>query len=151
MNLLIAVTCSACSRESLTLLDFTAYNHTDQGVGEYSISIPNGGGGGAGYLDPGAGGGGYTCCISIPSVWRPGITVIVSRTTMVNNVETTIKQVVSLPKYDAKTASTMNIHFMRDGSVKAFVTRIMLGHPDYPLKGKEAELKPGVPITIRWP
>jgi hypothetical protein len=42
----------------------------------------------------------------------------------------------------------LNVHFLRDGEVKVFANRLSLWHPDYPLKGKEAELQPGVPIEV---
>ena len=34
---------------------------------------------------------------------------------------------------------------MTHSQIKVFVTMYALWHPDYPLKGKEAELTPGVP------
>lgn len=146
-----ALVLAAIGAPSTTVLEITAYNHTDQGVGSYSVSTPGGDRVGAGYLDAGAGGGGYTCCISVPSVWRPGLAVTVSYVTIVNNAKKTLVHVVSIPQYDTKTANTMIVHFLRNGDVKVFVTGIMLGHRDYPLKGKEAELTPGIPIKIRWP
>jgi hypothetical protein len=59
--------------------------------------------------------------------------------------------VVPVPKYDAKTAGSLNVHFLHNGEVKVFITKYTLGHRDYPLKGKEAEMKPGVPIEIISP
>jgi hypothetical protein len=140
----------ACSKPT-RLLDFTAYNHTDEGIAWYSVNISEENGGVAGFLNAGAGGGGYTCCISLPSEWRTGLTVSITSATVVNETERTKVQIVPIPKYDPATATTMNVHFLRNGATKVFVTRIMLGHRDYPLKGKEAELKPGVPVEIRWP
>lgn len=148
----VLIFCSACSKQSSTTpLTLTAYNHTDRGIGEYSVKISTGAGGGAGYLDAGAGGGGYTCCVSVPSLWRPGLMVTVTKEIMVGNVETTVERIVEIPKYDLKNASLFSVHFLRDGDVKVFVTGLSLGHRDYPLKGKEAELKAGVPIEIIWP
>jgi hypothetical protein len=139
-----------CSKPT-RFLDFTAYNHTDAGIAWYAVNISDGNGGGAGFLNAGAGGGAYTCCISLPSEWRTGLKVSITSATVVGETERTKVQIVSIPKYDPATATTMNVHFLRNGAAKVFVTRIMLGHRDYPLKGKEAELKPGVPIEIRWP
>jgi hypothetical protein len=105
----------------------------------------------AGFLNKGAGGGSYTCCLTIPLEWRPGLFVTVTYATFSGDAEKKVAHVVAIPKYDGTNVSTMNVHFLRNGTVKVFVTRIMLGHRDYPLKGKEAELKPGVPIKIQWP
>jgi uncharacterized membrane protein len=141
----------ACGKSSKTALELTAYNHTSEGISWYSVSTSEGSDGGAGYLGAGAGGGGFTCCVSVPSKWRPGLTVSVTRATIIDGIEKKVVQTVPVPKYDSETASTLNIHFLRDGGTKVFVTRVMLGHRDYPLKGREAELKPGIPIEIRWP
>lgn len=144
--------CPACSKQSSTIsLSLTAYNHTAKGIAWYSVDVPNGISGSAGFLASGAGGGGFTCCVSVPTVWRDGMTVTVTRTNLVNNVKKNMEYVVAIPKYDAKNVSTLTVHFLRNGDVRVFVTGLMLGHRDYPLKGKEAELIPGVPIEIVWP
>jgi hypothetical protein len=144
-----ALLSTACSKEpATTSLQLSGYNHTDKSIGSFSISGGGGEGGEAGYLGPGQGGGGFTCCVSVPTVWRPSLKVTVIWDGWEKDVEKTITRVVQVPKYDAKTASTMDVHFLRSGEVKVFVLRIGLGHRDYPLKGKEAELKPGVPIEI---
>lgn len=41
-----------------TSVSLTAYNHTEHGVGSYRVILEDGASAGAGYLDPGAGGGG---------------------------------------------------------------------------------------------
>lgn len=141
----------ACSKQAETTLNLTAYNHTDEGISWYDVSSKEGGNGGAGFLDAGAGGGGYSCCVSIPSVWQPGLLVTVTRATIIDGTEKKVAEVVPIPRYDTEDATTLNVHFLRNGHVKVFVTRLMLGHRDYPLKGVEAEMKRGVPIRIRWP
>jgi hypothetical protein len=148
----LTVFSTACSEESTTTsLELTAYNHTVRGIGRYAVSVDGKNGTEAGYLGPGQGGGGFTCCISVPSVWRPGMTVIVNMTTTgEHGEEKTINRVVSVPAYDAKHARTLSVHFLYAGDVKVFVTRYTLGHRKYPLKGKEAELEPGVPLEIIW-
>jgi hypothetical protein len=140
---------TACSKEpATTSLELTGYNHTGKSIGSYSVSGGGGEGGGAGYLGPGSGGGGFTCCVSVPTAWKPGMKMTVTWDGWENNVEKNMTRVVAVPEYDAKIAGLMNVHFLRNGNVKIFVLRIGLGHRDYPLKGKEAELKPGVPINI---
>jgi hypothetical protein len=150
MGIVLTTLLLGCSKPT-KLLDFTAYNHTDEGIAWFAVNISEENGGVAGFLNAGAGGGGYTCCISLPSQWRTGLTVSITSATVDGETERTKVQIVPIPRYDPATATTMNVHFLRNGAAKVFVTRIMLGHRDYPLKGKEAELKPGVPIEIRWP
>jgi hypothetical protein len=148
---------SACSEESAseesatTSVDLTGYNHTVKGIGRYSVSVDGKSGTEAGYLGPGQGGGGYTCCVSVPSVWRPGMTVIVHMTTTgEHGEEKTITRVVGVPKYDSRDVGFVAVHFLYSGEIKVFVTKYLLGHRAYPLKGKEAERKPGVPLKIIW-
>jgi hypothetical protein len=157
---LVAVLCAgvfnvACSSDSSTLdLAVTGYNHTEKGIGSFTVSRGDGKDGIGiefGYLGAGSGGGKFTCCASVPRVWPPGMTVKVTWDGWVKNTEQTLTRVVPVPQYDAKTASTFDVHFLHNGEVKVFVTRYTLGHRDYPLKGKEAEMKPGVPVKIIWP
>lgn len=54
---------------------------------------------------------------------------------------------IPVPKYDAKTLADFNVHFLRGDDIKVFALRMTLGHPDYSLKGQEAELTPGVPLN----
>lgn len=102
-------------------------------------------------MDAGAGSGGFTCCVSVPSTWRAGLMVKMTKVIMVNKVKKTVERVVAIPKYDLKDASLFPVHFLRNGDAKVFVTGLLLGHRNYPLKGKEAELEAGVPIKIIWP
>jgi hypothetical protein len=163
MRCLFALACVgivnvACSQEPATArLELSGYNHTEKSIGGYSVSNPHEGAGAgngsgeAGYLGGGEGGGSFTCCILVPAVWQPGMTVKVTWDGWVKNIQQTVSRVVPVPKYDAKNASTFDVHFLHDGEVKVFVTKYTLGHRDYPLKGKEAEMKPGVPVKIIWP
>jgi hypothetical protein len=149
--LFLIVLTTACSKESATTsLELTGYNHMVKGISRYSASVDGRTGAEAGYLHPGEGGGGFTCCISVPSLWRPGMTVIVSMTQVENGKDKTVTHVVSVPMYDATDARTLSVHFLYSGDVKVFVTKYTLGHRAYPLKGKEAELEPGVPLEIIW-
>jgi len=134
---------TACSKEpATTSLQLSGYNHTLQGIGSYSVDIVGGEGSGAGYLDAGSGGGGFTCCVSVPTIWQPSMTVTVKWDGWEKGAEKTLTRVASVPKYDAKNAGLMNVHFLKNGEVKIFVTQYTLGHPDYPLKGTEAKMPP---------
>lgn len=55
-----------------------------------------------------------------------------------------------MPKYLSDEAGHLSVHFLYDGSIKVFVTQYALGHRKYPLSGKEAEMKLGVPLEIVW-
>ena len=135
--------CASCTEASSTSpLQLTAYNHTAAGVGAYSVEIPGGKGTSAGFLGSGEGGGGFTCCVSVPTKWRAGMSIAVTQYSIVDgkNVETT--STVPLPEYDADNSSTLSIHFLSSGAVRAYVTPYALGHPEYPLQGKDAEKPP---------
>jgi len=55
-------------------VNLSAYNHTETGVGGYVVTLSNGSRMEAGFLAPGKGGGGMTCCLSIPATWHSGMT-----------------------------------------------------------------------------
>jgi len=127
---------SACKGEIATSpVGIVGYNHTDTRIVQFLV---NGGSGGS-FVQAHGGGGGITCCVSIPTWWRPALQVEVEWTTDLKNYQ---RQVVSIPEYDRK-AARMTVHFLRNGDVKVFVTSLGLGHPDYPLKGPEAGLIEG--------
>lgn len=113
-------------------------------IGSYSVEVHGGKGTSAGFLGSGEGGGGFTCCVSVPTKWRAGMSIAVTQYSVVDgkNVETT--STVPLPEYDADNSSTLSIHFLSSGEIRAFVTQYALGHPQYPLQGKDAE-KPPIP------
>ena len=141
----------ACSKESMkTSVSLTAYNHTESGVGSYIVTLADGTSVEAGYLAPGEGGGGETCCLSIPSVWKPGMKATISMHILKNGKPIRVEKIVSVPRYNSSDAGRFVVHFLHDGSLKVFVTKYSLGHRKYPLSGKEAELHPGVPLKIIW-
>ncbi|MCC7683506.1 DUF3304 domain-containing protein [Janthinobacterium sp. FW305-128] len=131
-------------------VNLTAYNHTEHGIGSYIVTLEDGSSAEAGYLDPGQGGGGKTCCLSIPSVWRPGMKATIVMDTVKNGKDIRVEKTVPVPQYARADARKFVVHFLHDGSYKVFVTNYLLGHRKYPLSGKEAELHPGVPIRIIW-
>ena len=141
----------ACNKESMkTAVSLTAYNHTEHGVGSYIVTLDDGYSVEAGYLDPGQGGGGQTCCLSIPSVWKSGMKATIIMDTIKNGKAIRVEKTVPVPQYARADASMFVVHFLYDGSYKVFVTRYLLGHRKYPLSGKEAELHQGVPLKIIW-
>jgi hypothetical protein len=122
--------------------ELTGYNHTDKTIGAFYVNGEWGG-----NITPGSGGGSFVCCVRLPDPWQPGMTVKVS---WEDHELKTQERVVSVPEYDARTLSDFNVHFMRGGEIKVFAYRGGLLHKDYPLKGPEAQLKPGVPLDIRY-
>lgn len=141
----------ACSKDAMKIsVSLTAYNHTEHGVGSYIVTLQDGSSAEAGYLAPGEGGGGQTCCLSIPSVWKPGMKATIVMDTIKNGKAIRVEETVLVPQYSRADASMFVVHFLYDGSYKVFVTKYLLGHRKYPLAGKEAELKPGIPLEIIW-
>jgi hypothetical protein len=99
-----------------------------------------------GNITPGAGGGSFVCCVALPSPWTEGVFV---KVTWEDAEGKKHSKDVAVPKYDTGTLSALNVHFLRSGEIKVFANRLSLWHPDYPLKGQEAELRLGVPIEVR--
>lgn len=114
------------------------YNHTDKTIAAFYVN-----GAWGGNVTPGSGGGSFVCCAQLPDPWREGYTVKVSWEDHEGKMQ---ERVVPVPKYEPKTLSNFNVHFLRSGQIKVFALRMGLRHRDYPLTGTESELKPGVPI-----
>jgi predicted small secreted protein len=114
-------------------LDVVGYNHTDRDIGRFTVA--NGGGG---YLGKHEGGGGFSCCASIPRLYKPGMTVTVRW----GGVEVeTQERVVEVPPYTPEDGGVLAVHFLRNGGIKVFVTMyVFLSHPNYPLKGDDARM-----------
>jgi hypothetical protein len=153
-SLLIAgviLMCSACGKDPGGITaNMTAYNHSVESIASFDVELSTGAAVGAGFIAPGQGGGALTCCVTLPPAWTPGLKVTVRKIAGHNGeTQVTIKS-VAIPKYDATQNNNLNVHFLNDGNVKVFVTQYALGHQNYPLRGKEADLVPGVPLQIRW-
>ncbi|MBO4120786.1 DUF3304 domain-containing protein [Cupriavidus gilardii] len=135
----IAVAFVACALGScgdeLIGTNVVGYNHTDKAIGHFTVN-----GGGGAYMEPHAGGGKFACCASVPIPWQPGLTMTVGWTDEFD--ENYRQRVVEVPKYDK--VGDVAVHFLRNGEIKIFVTNYALWHPQYPLKGTEAQLRPGV-------
>ncbi|MEO8154490.1 MAG: DUF3304 domain-containing protein [Rhizobacter sp.] len=119
--------------------ELTGYNHTDKTIAAFYVNGEWGG-----NITPGSGGGKFVCCIALPAPWYPGLKVKVTWEDHEGKMQA---REVAVPEYDPKTLSGFNVHFLRSGEIKVFANRLSLWHSDYPLKGKEAELKPGIPIV----
>ncbi|SFO76515.1 Protein of unknown function [Cupriavidus sp. OV096] len=123
---------TGCTEDRMTL-NLVGYNHTDRSIHRYGVNEYGGG-----HLQAHRGGGGFTCCISIPRAYKPGMTVTVWGSDW--DGKNAIRRVVEVPRYGPDEGGRFAVHFLRSGEVKVFVTMMGLGHPDYPLKGEDAEL-----------
>jgi hypothetical protein len=115
------------------------YNHTNQSIYTFSVDGAWGGSvlanGDSGFTSGGRG---------LPRVWVPGIKVSVEWTPKPDSDELRT-DIVDVPAYNGKAISTLNVHFLRDGTVKVFATHTSILHPDYPFTGPESYLKEGRP------
>lgn len=114
-------------------LEVVGYNHTDHDIGFFTIN-----GQGGTYVGKHKGGGHFTCCVSIPSKYVPGMTVTVRWSA--EEFEGTQERVVKVPPYTPDTTGVFAVHFLRSGDVAVFATMYALQHPNYPLKGDAAKL-----------
>lgn len=112
----------------------TGYNHTDKTIAAFYVN-----GAWGGNITPGSGGGSFVCCVDLPDPWYSGYSVTITWEDHEGKIN---KKQVLVPKYDAAQIGSFNVHFLRNGQIKAFGTFVMLGHPNYPLKGEEAKMPP---------
>lgn len=139
----------ACSRaDPVRELGLVGYNHTESEVASYAVTIGKNKQEGM-YLGPGQGGGSSFCCVIVPKKWQPGMTAVVSVLHYDGKVYSTTDHKVSVPKYDGDRETMFSVHFLHDGRIKVFVDQYDLWHKSYPLKGKDAEMRPGEPVKVR--
>lgn len=131
LTVLISILCSGCSDEGIPV-SIVGYNHTEKYIHSFSV---NDGGGGNAFAH--SGGGSFVCCVVVPSTWRPELK---AKIRWMNEDDTWNEAIVDVPKYPPTNIGNLNVHFLRDGTVKVFVFNGSLGFPNYPLQGEEAEL-----------
>ena len=133
---------SACDDSTVNLsrktvnAELTGYNHTDRFIGAFYVNGQWGG-----NIDSGSGGGSFVCCVELPNPWHEGLKVRVKWEDYDGVIH---ERDVPVPRYEAKKAGGLNVHFLRSGEIKVFAGMTFLGHPDYPLKGEEAKLPPSI-------
>lgn len=123
--------------------NLVGYNHTDKAIGAFYVDGEWGG-----RIGAGGGGGSFVCCGKIPEKWTSDVTVKVEWDDWSSGSAVRFSRVVPVADYSKYKISSINVHFLRSGEIKVFANMLALEHPAYPLKGKEAELKPGVPIEV---
>jgi hypothetical protein len=114
-------------------LEIVGYNHMDRDIGSFHVNETGGP-----YVGKHEGGGKFTCCLSIPRAYKPGMTVQVGWRG--REIGAPQERTVTAPPYGPGDGGMFAVHFLRDGQVKVFVTMMSLRHPDYPLKGDEAKM-----------
>ncbi len=125
-------TLSGCA-EPTSSAGVTGYNHTSNrsiytfGVNG-SMGMP---------LGPEEGGGGTSCCATIPSQWRPGINVKVrweyQNFRDIPAPQPEVREAeVELPRYIQNDIGRIAVHFFPDHKIKVVVTSKDIGHPQYP-------------------
>ncbi|MGO4416908.1 DUF3304 domain-containing protein [Cupriavidus sp. KB_39] len=126
----LSLAVSGCGEEPISV-SMVGYNHTDVGI--YAFEVNGYGGPNIGAHE---GGGKFTCCVTVPRIYKPGTTVKVRWVNRIDDVPQ--ERIVAVPPYGPEEIGRFAVHFLRDGNVKVFVTMMALRHPDYPLKGDEA-------------
>jgi hypothetical protein len=121
---------SGCGDEPISV-EMVGYNHTDVGIYAFEVN-----GRGGPNIWPHEGGGKFTCCVTVPRVYKPGMTAKVRWVHRIDDVPQ--ERIVAVPPYRPEEIGRFAVHFLRDGNIKVFVTMMALRHPDYPLKGDEA-------------
>jgi len=114
-------------------LDVVGYNHTDHDIGDFSVN--NGAGSYVGKHDQH----GFSCCVSLPAKYTPGMTVTVTWTDEYNRNPQS--RTVAVPPFGPNDTGVFAVHFLRNDDIKVFVTDlVLLSNPDYPLKGDQARM-----------
>jgi Protein of unknown function (DUF3304) len=127
------VVLAGCDDNRTMGMDLVGFNHTDTNIGSFHVNDAGGP-----FLMRHTGGGKFTCCISIPRQYRPGMTVQVGW--QGRDIGAPQERTVEVPPYRPEDGGMFAVHFLRNGQIKVFVTMYMLWHPNYPLKGDEAKM-----------
>jgi hypothetical protein len=125
---------SACAEKNYAA-SISPHNHTSR----YIDAVYVNGNWGANVFAH-SGGGSWVCCVTLPNVYSNELTVQVGWVD--DSGQNHVRQVKVEPY--TKPGQLM-VHFLRTGEIKVVVSNLGLGHPDYPLKGEDAAVRPGVP------
>ncbi|MHB9798105.1 DUF3304 domain-containing protein [Pseudomonas sp. MT3] len=142
--------CSAAPPENLPT-PIEGYNHTSAAINRFTVN-----GAGGSNFGPHLGGGSQTCCVSLPTKWRPGLKVVIEwekdpdpyayakwperlysdawskRAAEHETHYTHHRAVVELPPYDR--VGAVVVHFFPCDQVKVIATLHAYGHPQYAIK-----------------
>ena len=110
----------------------TGYNHMkERAIADFTVNGAIGS-----NLNPGSGGGGESCCVSIPAKWRPGLKATVAWVYDRDQGDTrplppAQNLVVDIPQY--KTPGNFHVHFYENHKIKVIISGCSIGHPFYPM------------------
>jgi hypothetical protein len=129
--LTLALLLSSCTEKKFPAA-VTGYNH----MSHFAIAMYSVNGAPGKNLNEAGGGGGQSCCISLPEHWHPGIEAkIVWRYDKAPDDTSPLpppqEKTVLIPEY--KWAGRLQVHFYEHHKVTVVVSNCSLGHPFYPL------------------
>jgi hypothetical protein len=135
-----SVSAGCSSQEARYAATIIGYNHTSNGIIEYTVKIDEGEAVSGLSLRPHSGGGGFVCCINVPVQWHDKMNVIVHVTEVVEGKEREREVIVPMPEFDSDYMTYLNVHFLRNESIKVFLAGTTISSKNYPLQGAEANL-----------
>lgn len=117
----------------------TLINYTDKDVyaSVSNAKYERSGDGAALGVGPHAGGGGVSCCVTIPARWRPGIKMVVWHSNKDWQPEYGIREIVELPEYPGGKAGDLYLVFHSETEFELLSSNFSPGHPRWP--GKQVE------------
>ena len=149
--------CSA-AREQTSAGNVRAVNHTTGAINWMSVN---------GYRVHG--GGGRTCCVAMPTRWRPGITLDIeweidpNRFAKIKRLPPEkgfgfddeawaahtarfrrYKKFVEVPEWPGTESCELNVHFFSCGRVEVSTHCLAIYHPDYPIQSGHREEEPDI-------
>jgi hypothetical protein len=131
---------TACDNNEMLAGDVGGYNHMpDSGWSIAGFTINSAGGP---NIQPESGGGKFSCCMSFPKHWHPGMKAKVRwfYDVQVGDPRTPPPRQeaeVEIPEYTPKTAGAVNVHFYADHRIKVVISRYSIDHPRYPMSEQE--------------
>ncbi len=136
-----AVLLTACDNNEMLAGDVTGYNHMPDSGWSIAGFTVNGAGGP--NIQPESGGGKFSCCMSFPKHWPPGMKARVRwfYNHKASDPEATPpppqEAEVEIPEYTPKTAGAVNVHFYSDHRIKVVISRYSIEHPRYPMSAED--------------
>ncbi|AIS86635.1 DUF3304 domain-containing protein [Burkholderia pseudomallei] len=122
----------AQSGDDIMSLKLDALNYTDIPVGTFYV---DGVWGGNVFSRIGSGGGGVTCCVSLPKKWHPGLSVTVewrNDEMYKKNPESVASRTVPVEKYGEFTGGYLWVLFFPGERIKVYATPWLPGAADFP-------------------
>lgn len=141
---LISMNAITGCRDRATAVSITAYNHTKNiYIGRFYVD---------GIMGPNVypeSGGGETCCVQLPNVWRPGLSVRIwweYDGLVAESIPPSPPAEIVVPIPEYKIASRVQVHFYQK-DVKVVVSPCTPDHPYYPMS--KIDLAPWAAIGTR--